>query len=61
MNAPEPTGSAAALTNQLRTHLPGRDVAQLINDFDIQGFCVIPELLDIEALERQRGGAGALD
>ena len=55
MNAPQPNGSTAALAGQLRTHLPGRDVAQLIADFDTQGFCVIPKLLDSEALERQRG------
>ena len=55
MNAPEPNGSAAALADHLRTHLRGRDVAQLIADFDTQGFCVIPELLDSEALGRQRG------
>ena len=55
MNAPQPNGSAAALAGQLRTYLPGRDVAQLVADFDAQGFCVIPELLDSEALERQRG------
>ena len=50
MNAPESSGSAAALAGQLRTHLPSRDVAQLIADFNTQGFYVIPELLDIEAL-----------
>ena len=54
MNSFEASKSASALADRLRAHLPGPDVSELIADFDNQGFCVIPGLLDAEALRRQR-------
>ena len=42
------------LIHRLTPLLPGQDVTRLVEMFDTQGFCVIPELLDAAQLERQR-------
>ena len=42
------------LVHRLTPLLPGQDVTRLVEMFDTQGFCVIPELLDAAQLERQR-------
>jgi ectoine hydroxylase-related dioxygenase (phytanoyl-CoA dioxygenase family) len=42
------------LIHRLTPLLPGQDVTRLVEMFDTQGFCVIPELLDGAQLERQR-------
>ena len=43
-----------SLIQRLTPSLPGQDVARLVEEFDSQGFCVIPELLDASQLQRQR-------
>ena len=43
-----------SLIQRLAKLLPDRDVAPLVDRFDRQGFCVIPELLDASELQRQR-------
>jgi hypothetical protein len=42
------------LFHRLTPLLQGQDVTRLVEMFDTQGFCVIPELLDAAQLERQR-------
>ena len=42
------------LVQRLTPLLRGQDVTRLVEAFDTQGFCVIPELLDASQLERQR-------
>jgi len=42
------------LIQRLSPLLPDHGVAGLVEAFDAQGFCVIPELLDATQLERQR-------
>ena len=42
------------LVRRLTPLLQGQDVTRLVEMFDTQGFCVIPELLDAAQLERQR-------
>ena len=42
------------LVQRLTPLLHGQDVTRLVEMFDTQGFCVIPELLDAAQLERQR-------
>ena len=42
------------LAERLAAHLPSNLVAELIDTFETQGFCVIPELLDTATLARQR-------
>ena len=39
---------------QLSPLLPNHEVTRLVEQFDTEGFCVIPELLDEAQLERQR-------
>ena len=43
-----------SLLQRLTPLLPDQDVTGLVEAFDAQGFCVIPELLDAAQLERQR-------
>ena len=43
-----------SLVQRLTPLLPDQDVTGLLELFDTQGFCVIPELLDAAQLERQR-------
>ena len=43
-----------SLIQRLSPLLPDQDVTGLVEAFDTQGFCVIPELLDAAQLERQR-------
>ena len=43
-----------SLLQQLSPLLPNHEVTRLVEQFDIEGFCVIPELLDEAQLERQR-------
>ena len=43
-----------SLVRRLAPLLPDHDVSGLVEAFDTQGFCVIPELLDTAQLERQR-------
>ena len=43
-----------SLVQRLTPLLPDQDVTGLLELFDTQGFCVIPELLDASQLERQR-------
>jgi hypothetical protein len=43
-----------SLIQRLSPLLPDQDVTGLVEAFDAQGFCVIPELLDAAQLERQR-------
>ena len=43
-----------SLLQRLTPLLPDQDVTGLVEAFDTQGFCVIPELLDAAQLERQR-------
>ena len=42
------------LLQQLSPLLPNHEVTRLVEQFDTEGFCVIPELLDEAQLERQR-------
>ena len=42
------------LTDRLAAHLPSDCMAELIDTFETEGFCVIPELLDSATLARQR-------
>ena len=42
------------LIHRLTPLLPGQDVTRLVEMFDTEGFCVIPELLDSAQLKRQR-------
>ena len=42
------------LVQRLTPLLQGQDVTRLVEMFDTQGFCVIPEPLDAAQLERQR-------
>jgi ectoine hydroxylase-related dioxygenase (phytanoyl-CoA dioxygenase family) len=49
--APETRDS---LLQQLLPLLPDHEVASLVEQFDTEGFCVIPELLEPAQLERQR-------
>ncbi len=50
-NGPE---TAKSLIQRLTPLLPGQDVNRLVEEFDTQGFCVMPELLDAFQLQRQR-------
>ena len=43
-----------SLLQQLSPLLPNHEVTRLVEQFDTEGFCVIPELLDEAQLERQR-------
>ena len=43
-----------SLIQRLSPLLPDQDVTGLVEAFDTQGFCVIPELLDAAQLARQR-------
>ena len=43
-----------SLVQRLSPLLPDQDVTGLLEAFDTQGFCVIPELLDASQLQRQR-------
>ena len=43
-----------SLVQRLSPLLPDQDVTGLLEAFDKQGFCVIPELLDASQLQRQR-------
>lgn len=43
-----------SLIRRLTPLLPGQDVMRLVEAFETQGFCVIPELLGASQLERQR-------
>ncbi len=43
-----------SLLQQLLPLLPDHEVTSLVEQFDTEGFCVIPELLDPAQLERQR-------
>ena len=43
-----------SLVHRLSPLLPDQDVTGLLEAFDTQGFCVIPELLDASQLQRQR-------
>ena len=43
-----------SLIQRLAALLPGQDVTRLVEEFGAQGFCVIPELLDVSQLQRQR-------
>ena len=43
-----------SLIQRLSPLLPDQDVTGLVEAFDNQGFCVIPELLDAAQLARQR-------
>ena len=43
-----------SLIQRLAPLLPGQDVTRLVEEFGVQGFCVIPELLDVSQLQRQR-------
>ena len=43
-----------SLIQRLSPLLPDHDVTGLVEAFDTQGFCVIPELLDAAQLEQQR-------
>jgi len=43
-----------SLVQRLTPLLPDEDVTGLVEAFDTQGFCVIPELLDAVQVERQR-------
>ena len=43
-----------SLLQQLSPLLPNHEVTRLVEQFDTEGFCVVPELLDEAQLERQR-------
>jgi len=43
-----------SLVQRLSLLLPNHEVTRLVAQFDTEGFCVIPELLDAAQLERQR-------
>ena len=43
-----------SLIQRLLSLLPDQDVGRLVEAFDTQGFCVIPEVLDAYQLQRQR-------